>query len=108
MKVRIAPCPEAEQHEQEGESCWAKQSLEERLIFVLNVKNYELWKAKFLVYLCLQGLKDQILKEPSLHDDDDEGKNDKAYELSSFRCSKIRSLVTNDAADDGRAALKIL
>lgn len=107
MKVRIAPWPEAEQHEQEGESCWAKQSLEERLISVLNVTNYELRKAKFLVYLCLQGLKDQILKEPPLHDDDDGGKNDKAYQLSSFRRSEIRSLVTNDA-DDGRAALKIL
>lgn len=53
MKVRIAPCPEAEQHEQDGESCWAKKSLEERLISVLDVTNYELRKAKFLVYLCL-------------------------------------------------------
>lgn len=72
--------------------CWA------RLVFDGDEKNYELWEAKFLGHLHLQGLKDTILNEPDEANEDDE-KNAEAYaELIQFL----------DAADDGREALRIL
>ncbi len=80
-----------------------------RLIFDGDEKSYELWETKFLGHLCLQGLKDTILNEPAVADDEDEGRNAEAYaELIQFLDDKSLSLVMRDAADDGRAALKIL
>lgn len=62
-----------------------------------------------LGHLHLQGLKDTILIEPNPDDEEDGGKNAKAYtELIQFRDDKSLSLVMREVADDGREALKIL
>ncbi len=54
-----------------------------RLVFDGDEKNYELWKMKFLGHLWLQGLKDTILKEPSVGEGeepvDNRAKNAEAY-----------------------------
>lgn len=82
-----------------------------RLVFDGDEKNYELWETKFLGHLRLQGLRDTILEEPDEDADEaeEESKNAEAYaELIQFLDDKSLSLVMRDAADDGRAALKIL
>lgn len=81
-----------------------------RLVFDGDEKNYELWETKFLGHLRLQGLRNTILEEPDEDDkDEDEAKNADAYaELIQFLDDKSLSLVMRDAADDGRAALRIL
>lgn len=80
-----------------------------RLIFDGDEKNYELWETKFLGHLCLQGLKETILNEPSDEDEGDTAKNAEAYaELIQCLDDKSLSLVMREAADDGRAALGIL
>lgn len=90
-----------------------------RLLFDGDEKNYELWETRFLGHLRLQGLKETILNEPVIVDADAaartaarqeaENKNAEAYaELIQFLDDKSVSLVMRDAADDGRAALKIL
>ncbi|KAG1961315.1 hypothetical protein F2P79_005481 [Pimephales promelas] len=80
-----------------------------RLVFDGDEKNYELWETEFLGHLCLQGLKETILNEPSEEDEEDETKNAEAYaELIQFLDDRSLSLVMREAADDGRAALEIL
>ncbi|KAK7890932.1 hypothetical protein WMY93_022895 [Mugilogobius chulae] len=80
-----------------------------RLVFDGDERGYELWETKFLGHLCLQGLKDTILKTPGPDDEGDEEKNAEAYaELIQFLDDKSLSLVMREATDDGRAALKIL
>ena len=84
-----------------------------RLLFDGEENNYELWEAKFLGHLRLQGLKDIILTEPTTEEADelleDAEKNAEAYaELIQFLDDKSLSLVMRDAADDGREALQIL
>ena len=64
-----------------------------------------MWEAKFLGHLRMLKLKTTIL--PS-EDPPDEAKNEECYaELIQF-LDKSLSLVTRDAADDGRKALRIL
>lgn len=84
-----------------------------RLLFDGDENNYELWEAKFLGHLRLQGLKDTILTEPTTEEAeellDDAGKNAEAYaELIQFLDDKSLSLVMREAADDGRGALQRL
>lgn len=84
-----------------------------RLLFDGDENNYELWEAKFLGHLRLQGLKDTILTEPTTEEAeellDDAGKNAEAYaELIQFLDDKSLSLVMREAADDGQGALQIL
>lgn len=80
-----------------------------RLVFDGDEKNYELWETKFLGHLYLQGLKETILSESFEEDEEDTAKNAEAYaELIQFLDDKSLSLVMREAADDGRAALKIL
>lgn len=84
-----------------------------RLLFDGDENNYELWEAKFLGHLHLQGLKDTILTEPTTEEAeellDDAGKNAEAYaELIQFLDDKSLSLVMREAADDGQGALQIL
>ncbi len=64
-------------------------------------------------HLRLQGLKDVVLNDPDTDDADelvdDAAKNAEAYaELIQFLDDKSLSLIMREAADDGRAALKIL
>ncbi|XP_016113766.1 uncharacterized protein [Sinocyclocheilus grahami] len=80
-----------------------------RLVFDGDEKNYELWETMFLGHLYLQGLKETILSESFEEDEEDTAKNAEAYaELIQFLDDKSLSLVMREAADDGRAALKIL
>ena len=84
-----------------------------RLLFNGDEKNYEIWETKFLGHLRLQGLKDVVLNFPDTDDADelvdDTAKNAEAYaELIQFLDDKSLSLIMREAADDGRAALKIL
>ncbi len=64
-------------------------------------------------HLLLQGLKQTILHQPEspadAEEEDDDEKNAKAYaELIQFLDDKSLSLIMQEAADDGRKALKIL
>ena len=87
-----------------GPSASSKHS---RLLFDGNEEHYEQWEVKFLAYMRLQKLKDVILTDDG--ESVDESKNEEAYaELVQFLDDKSLSLVMRDAADDGRAALKIL
>lgn len=80
-----------------------------RLVFDGDEKNHELWETKFLGHLYLQGLKETILSESFEEDEEDAAKNAEAYaELIQLLDDKSLSLVMREAADDGRAALKIL
>ena len=86
-----------------------------RLCFDGDEQKYELWEAKFLAHLLLQGLKDTILNEPEApadgeeNEEEEEDKNALAYaELIQFLDDKSLSLVMREAADDGRKALGIL
>ncbi|XP_061782220.1 uncharacterized protein [Nerophis lumbriciformis] len=80
-----------------------------RLCFDGNEKNYELWEAKFLGHLRLLGLKATALREPQDGSEDDAKQNEDAYtELIHLLDHTSLSLVTREAADDGRKALKIL
>nr|XP_055073099.1 uncharacterized protein LOC129453068 [Misgurnus anguillicaudatus] len=80
-----------------------------RLVFDGDEKNYELRETKLLGHLYLQGLKETILSESFEEDEEDTAKNAEAYaELIQFLDDKSLSLVMREAADDGRAALKIL
>lgn len=68
-------------------------------------KNFELWETKFLGHLRLQGLKGIM----TLETEEEVASNAEAYaELIQFLDDKSLSLVMREAADDGRAALKIL
>ena len=86
-----------------------------RLCFDGDEERYELWEAKFLGHLLLQGLKDAILNDPEPPvegeevNEPDEDKNALAFaELIQYLDDKSVSLVMREAADDGRKALKIL
>lgn len=76
-----------------------------RLVFDGDENNYELWEVKFLCHLRLIGLKETILSD----DDPDPEKNEECYaELIQFLDDESLSLVTREAADDGRKALQML
>lgn len=64
----------------ESNSCWF------RLVFDGDEKNYELWETKFVGHLCLQGLRDIILKQPTnMEGEEDTPKNAAVYaELIQF------------------------
>ena len=81
-----------------------------RLVFDGDEKNFELWETKFLGHLRLQGLKGIITTEPEgVETEEEAASNAEAYaELIQFLDDKSLSLVMQEAADDGRAALKIL
>ena len=85
-----------------------------RLVFDGDEKNYELWETKFLGHMRLQKLKNTILNQPAdgARENalaEDAAKNAEAYaELIQFLDDKSLSLVMREAADDGRAALRIL
>ena len=85
-----------------------------RLVFDGDEKNYELWETKFLGHMRLQKLKNTILNQPADGAEEnalaeDAAKNAEAYaELIQFLDDKSLSLVMREAADDGRAALRIL
>ncbi|XP_017281174.1 uncharacterized protein LOC108241503 [Kryptolebias marmoratus] len=94
----------------------AESSSWSKLAFDGDEKNYELWETRFLEHLGSQGLKDAILSEPTRGESDEDSeteedgeKNAEAYaELVRCLDDKSLSLVTRDAADDGRRALRIL
>ncbi|KAK3708227.1 hypothetical protein RRG08_023636 [Elysia crispata] len=78
-----------------------------RLLFSGDETNFEQWEVKFLGYMRLQKLKDNIDAGEDV--DIDEEKNAEAYaELIQFLDDKSLSLVMRDSADDGRKALQIL
>lgn len=86
-----------------------------RLLFDGDEKNYELWETRFLVHMELRGLREVILEEPVIPDEDeaalaeDEAKNGEAYaELVQCLDNKSLSLIMRDAKRDGRRALGIL
>lgn len=64
----------------ESNSCWF------RLVFDGDEKNYELWETKFVGHLCLQGLRDIILKQPTnMEGEEETPKNAAVYaELIQF------------------------
>ena len=77
-----------------------------RLLFDGDENQYDLWEVRFLGYLQLQGLKSVVL---STDDTIDADKNEKVFsEMVQVLDEKSLCLIMNDAADDGRAALKIL
>ena len=78
-----------------------------RLLFDGDENQYDLWEVRFLGYLQLQGLKSVV---NHLTDDTiDADKNEKVFsEMIQVFDEKSLCLIMNDAADDGRAALKIL
>ena len=77
-----------------------------RLLFDGDENQYDLWEVRFLGYLQLQGLKSVVLSTDA---DIDADKNEKVFsEMVQVLDEKSLCLIMNDAADDGRAALKIL
>ena len=77
-----------------------------RLLFDGDENQYDLWEVRFLGYLQLQGLKSVVL---STDDTIDADKNERVFsEMVQVLDEKSLCLIMNDAADDGRAALKIL
>lgn len=77
----------------------------QRPVFDDDENNYELWEVKFLGHLRIMVLKDNILSadEPDLEN------NAECYaELIQFLGDKSLLLVTRDAANDSRKALRIL
>ena len=86
-----------------------------RLLFDGEEKSYELWETRFLAHMELRRLREVILKDPEIDEDDeealaeDEEKNGEAYaELVQCLDNKSLSLVMRDAKRDGRKALNIL
>ena len=81
-----------------------------RLVFDRDEKNYELWETKFLGHMRLQKLKNTILNQPADGAEENALAEDAAKyaELIQFLDDKSLSLVMREAADDGRAALRIL
>ena len=75
-----------------------------RLLFDGEEKSYELWETRFLAHMELRRLREVILKDPEINEDDeealaeDEEKNGKAYaELVQCLDNKSLSLVMRDA-----------
>lgn len=64
----------------ESNSCWFW------LVFDGDEKNYVLWETEFVGHLCLQGLRDIILKQPTnMEGEEDTPKNAAVYaELIQF------------------------
>ena len=86
-----------------------------RLLFDGDEKSYELWETRFLAHMELRRLREVVLEDPEIDEDDeaalaeDEAKNGEAYaELVQCLDNKSLSLVMRDARRDGRKALKIL
>src|SRR4029434_5879056 len=86
-----------------------------RLLFDGEEKSYELWETRFLAHMELRRLREVILKDPEIDEDDeealaeDEEKNGEAYaELVQCLDNNSLSLVMRDAKRDGRKALNIL
>ena len=72
-------------------------------------REYEMWEARLLGYMKLQGLKATILPPTSDETQEDADKQDRAYaELTSFLDKRSLGLVMRDAKDNGRKALAIL
>ena len=75
-----------------------------KLVFDGNDESYELWETRFLAYLRTMNLRDTLTEE-----EPDERKNARIYsELVTCIDDKSLGLIMRDAADDGKAALKLL